>query len=779
MSVIKVYSDPNRYISSSEQNPNVYDKVEDYPNLYSSIKSMIAGETIKSDLIIQNVQLLAWVQSVNDFEPKGLVAVHEYSLRSYIESTWGIIPPIYLQDEDLKNIEDIFPHMKNSGYFEKDLLDHLFKFNFSISDFTTASLMKIINTADFSNFEYLVQTNCIKKVLNHFKVDFLKQNKGFPLLADLLFGDPTRFSQIIISYALLKSYSNDLKKRFSGDFYKELSYLDIKYLKPGLYSVPDDLINAVSVELNQMLKNEHLTEDELIDIIHSTSGMLEQEFNLIYRYISNRNQLNKNQLVMEMKGHFSVLLLTKTELSDSLALLVSPPYPMDPAFIEINDWINWAVNEFIPYRVWLDSRNETDEKINDLGELFSEWVSNNYFEIKVNYSKTLLKLIPNIKQSIDNQKMTVLLVVDNLGVRWIDYIEELFNSLEFATKQVDTYVAAIPTETKFSKTALLSSNMHYNRREQDYKKLTEQTMQEYFQEKKIAYLTKINELSSLPEETDFIIINFLMIDEFMHADQNKMASSRNDMIKNELKNLVNKLCKYLMDKPNADVYVVSDHGSTRIMGSESLLIDSALIDDKISDKTERYITVSDTQLSRTRKMFEDVGYIFEREKYELDNNYIVAKGYHVFKKITSDSYTHGGITPEEILVPFLHFQRSNQKIHPPLCILRNDSFRFNVKSKLSFVVENTNSFEVNDLFLSLDSGFISSEVDEINIGTLSSFARCEVDFESVRILRMNNAIPTYISVIMNYKVGTLKYQDKIDLPIVVKSMQENKIDFDF
>jgi hypothetical protein len=260
--------------------------------------------------------------------------------------------------------------MKNSGYFEKDLFDHLFKFNFSISDFTTASLMKIINTADFSNFEYLVQLNCIKKVLNHFKVDFLKQNKGFPLLADLLFGDPTRFSQIIISYALLKSYSNDLKKRFLGDFYKELSYLDIKYLKPGLYSVPDHLINAVFVELNLMLKNEHLTEVELIEIIHSTSGMLEQEFNLIYRYISKKNHLNTNQLVIGIQEHFSVLLLTKTELSDSLALLVSPPYPMDPAFIEINQWINWAVNEFIPYRVWLDSRNETDEKINELGELF-------------------------------------------------------------------------------------------------------------------------------------------------------------------------------------------------------------------------------------------------------------------------------------------------------------------------------------------------------------------------------------------------------------------------
>ena len=52
-------------------------------------------------------------------------------------------------------------------------------------------------------------------------------------------------------------------------------------------------------------------------------------------------------------------------------------------------------------------------------------------------------------------------------------------------------------------------------------------------------------------------------------------------------------------------------------------------------------------------------YTLDRHKYGLDNNYLIARHYYRFLKTEDNFYVHGGLTPEETIVPFVTFRKAS------------------------------------------------------------------------------------------------------------------------
>ncbi|WP_313638281.1 PglZ domain-containing protein [Paenibacillus sp.] len=774
MSGIRIFADLNRLLSESEY---TFSKINEYPKLYLAVRTMLANKISHSDIIIQNQQLLTWIKELNVFEPNDMLEILEMSLREYISNTWGIIPPSYLQDNELKDIIGTFPVLEDKTNFEKSVLEHYFEFSFDITELTVITIEKICFAANFAEYKNKLQINCIRTILNHQKEKALKNNRNVSLLIEMLFESPEIFIKIVSSFAALKGYPKELRSRFLEEYISELSNLSIKQFIPNTDSIPVEITNAIRVELNSLLISS-LTLEEVIEIIRCTSGFLESEFEILINFINSTVHFDRNKLIIEIKSHFNQFLTKRPSLLFELDLLVSPSFPTEPDFEITKEWIDWAELEYLPYRRWQETRKENNELLDSYGNLFSDWIAKNYLEIKYSYPNTVMNLLPSIKQKIDKQAFTLLLIIDNIGLRWNDHLISLFKKNGMGLLKKDNFVAAIPTETRISKTALLSANYTFSKNEQDYRKLTEQKTSEQFQNKQLFYTTKVLELKELPHSVDFAILNYLMIDDYMHMDQNKMASPKFEVISNELNGLIDVVCKSLQHRPEIDIFVVSDHGAAKITKESITDVEQVFFEDVV-DRTERYFCVTDDQLNRYRSKIETVGYIFEKHRFNLDANYVIIKGNYSFKKNMMDQYVHGGVSAEELLVPLLHFHRSTHKVNQLNVFIKDNAFRFNVKSQITFTIENTNQIPVENLQLAILSHFVSVDNDTVSIDKIDAMTKADIKIDNVRIMRKGNTVPTELSISIRYDFASKQYDTVSKLPIVIKTMQENTFDFDF
>lgn len=778
MATVRIFADLNRLLPSLANNSLTFTEIHDYPKLYKTVRDMLANEVPRGDIIVQNRQLLSWIKEFNRFEPNDTLDICEMNARQYVTTTWGNILPSYLKDEDIQAIMDVFPMLNNHGNFEAAVLEHYFKFSFEFPNLTAKTLNAICTEGKFHDYKKKSQNRGIKLILNHQKEKAMNKHIHFPLLIDLLFESPKRFITQVSCYTVLKNYSNTICNRFLEGYIRELSNLNLRHFVPATETLPTEITNSIIVELKGLLSHTS-TQDETSEIIRCTSGIIESEFELLIDFIDTQVRFDRNHLIGTVRLHFSGLLAKQPLLVVSLEQLVTPAFPTKPDYDEANKWLEWAEKEYLPYRRWQEMRKLNNELLDYYGVLFSDWLASNYLEIKYAFPKTLVNLLPNIKAKIDNQVFTLLLIIDNMGLRWSDYLTELFRKHSMELLYKETFVAAVPTETRISKTALLSANYVYSKNEQDYRKLTEQKTSGYFNNKRLLYTTKVSDLKQLPEEVDFAILNYVMIDHYMHQDQDKMASPRFDVIANELKDLIDLICKSIEHRPQVDIYVVSDHGSVKIQNEQAIQIDDILLGDKIVDIAERYFCVTDAQLKRFRSRLERVGYIFERSRFDLDANYVIIKGNNSLKKNKADLYLHGGISPEEILVPLLHFHRSSHTVIHPNLFLMDNTFRYNVKSRLSITIENTNPTDINTIQLTVVSPFVSLGNDTVIIDKIDAMSKREIVIENVRFLRKGNSSPTVLSIDIQYHVASQKYNFELQLPIIIKAMQENTIDFDF
>jgi hypothetical protein len=752
--------------------------INEYPKLYQTVRAMLANKITHSDIIVQNQQLLTWIKELNEFEPNDMLEIHEMSLRQYISNTWGIIPPSYLNDDELKDIIGIFPVLKDKNNFEKSVLEHYFQYSFEVNELTVITVEKICNTANFAEYKNKSQLNCIRTILSHQKEKAIKKNRNVSLLVEILFESPEIFVKIVSSFAALKGYPKELRNRFLEEYISELSNLSIKQFIPNTDFIPVDITNAINVELNSLLNSSQALE-EVLEVIRCTSGFLEGEFEILIKFINSSVHFDRNKLINEVKSHFNHFLAKRPSLLRELDLLVSPTFPTEPNFDNTKEWIDWAELEYLPYRRWQETRKESNELLDVYGDLFSDWIAKNYLDIKYSYPNTVMNLLPSIKQKIDNQVFTLLLIIDNIGLRWNDHLISSFKKNGMNLLRKENFVAAIPTETRISKTAILSANYTFSRKEQDYRKLTEQKTSEHFQSKNIYYTTKVSELKELPSNVDFAILNYLMIDKYMHMDQNDMASPKFEVISNELNGLIDLVCRSLEHRPEIDIFVVSDHGAAKITHESVIDVKDILFGDDVVDSAERYFCVTDEQLNRFRSNFETIGYIFEKHRFNLDANYVIVKGNYSFKKNMMDHYIHGGISAEELLVPLLHFHRSSHKIILPNVFIKDNTFRFNVKSQITFTIENTNQMPIENLQLTILSPFVSVDTDTVNINKIDAITKVDIKIDNVRILRKGNTVPSELSISINYEVASKQYNAEKRLPIIIKSMQENTFDFDF
>ena len=154
---------------------------------------------------------------------------------------------------------------------------------------------------------------------------------------------------------------------------------------------------------------------------------------------------------------------------------------------------------------------------------------------------------------------------------------------------------------------------------------------------------------------------------------------------------------------------------------------------------------------------------------------MIAKSYNRFLKTNEDVYVHGGISPEEHIIPLLKFEKVNVTLNKPSVVLKNNTFRFNTLANFILDIKNFNEYQISNLTITILNDNIKVRNDDFSVGDIDSYKSKEYTIGNARITN-NKEINQYLKLQLNYEFIGKKYSDTIILELNIKSIQENKID---
>jgi len=285
--------------------------------------------------------------------------------------------------------------------------------------------------------------------------------------------------------------------------------------------------------------------------------------------------------------------------------------------------------EFLNEETIIRPIQEYYESLND--ELLQHWFE--YInEYKQNQAGFLSELF---KQATPK---TAVIVGDGVRYEIAEYVAEQLSDSFQVNKEV--MKAGIPSETEHNMSALYMQvgeieKVHKNRE----KRLVELSVKEI--------IFKNLEQLNYSETSDYLVLTYKDIDsagEKLQLGSLKLFSEFEKVLVEKIELLINKGYK---------AHLVTDHGFVLT----GLLDEADKIEVNLTGKYElheRYIRTVEKQ---------NISLLVEfKEKYK-DFNYInVAKNFRPFKTVGVYGFSHGGLTPQEVIIPNFVFEKKHKAI---------------------------------------------------------------------------------------------------------------------
>jgi len=249
--------------------------------------------------------------------------------------------------------------------------------------------------------------------------------------------------------------------------------------------------------------------------------------------------------------------------------------------------------------------------------------------------------------------------------------------------------------------------------------------------KQVKYLQNIGELQQERVLAhDVYFLNYLPIDIALHQDNRDSGRSHAEVIHESLLSLakvVANFAKRFQVEQRLHVYVISDHGSTRIPQDSVNVIDQKFFKGLTLEKHHRFIQLSDEKFAELPQVASTQCYLIDRRVFKTNKNYLIARQYYRFLKTQENFYVHGGLTPEEVIVPFARFTCEPVTPAHPTVRLVTKEFRYAVRSRVVLEVGNPNAFPLEALNLRQ----VDADAEEVFIVALPPKQMTTVEFTTI------------------------------------------------
>lgn len=454
------------------------------------------------------------------------------------------------------------------------------------------------------------------------------------------------------------------------------------------------------------------TAPDITIAIQWMSGLADVELDVIEGWARNHQQKVTDQLLSTIRERFS-LYPRATRALARLETLVSPPIPNkpDPTW-STEQWLYWVTEEYLPYFAWIIRNNQSREAQIDRALQFERWLLDVYSKLLLDSNAPFSPYqLGRIKELFDTSSVDVVLwfIVDGMtwwqGKKLVDFSRE--RNIEGIF--VHPTISALPTITSISKKALVQGYLDSS----DTTQSIAQVLRARFtrEAKHIYVYTYYHALEQAFASDLQPGLHALLYNALDHHSHEEQGFTDNESIDGHLK-LLSRLIEEgfnicLRTGLRAKAFISSDHGSTLLPANTRVLVvpsfaqileDESLLEEHQQGKPEQVF--QRTRACATDKVpskldldiLEQDWYYLEKNAFCLPKQFFIPKGYSAVER-RPRGWTHGGATPEEVVVPSIEMQPSRIDCMDPVVMLKG-SLQLRKGGTLNVSIGNANVFPI-------------------------------------------------------------------------------------
>lgn len=662
--------------------------------------------------------------------PSDRVRLTTVTPRSILAERWGVPIPPAVSDADIRQSrlldEDIVP--REGQNFDDALLEHFHGDGYAFRRFPLAHLASLLN-----GYDPLRRQDAAARLLavRAFRDKMAQWEKFAPqeavkTLVRRLRDDPAGLRHDLCHFHVLRHYPVSLGRKVLGDAW------DV-FQKARLDTADLDLTpgerDAVAKDVVYYLvghKAALATPEDLLALLEQMSGVLFPEYAFLDGLLGQHLDWLAADLLRQIEAKFRPL---QNQVGASLAALrrqIRPPYPSapDPDWTAAQ-WLHWASAVYMPFYAWLEAAGQSDETVQGFATRFADWYYKHFTALK--YAEpdkfAFTALYQDRARMAEADAVTLVLLVDNFNYVYFPELVRLFRRRDFTLQASEPRLSLIPTATEVGKAALIASSGDQTDLPSDsYPGLVKKEWADGLNGKGAAYLPYVGDLQGMTtREHDIYFLNFLPIDLALHEDARQTGRSHADAISDHLETLADAVAGFAQRFGVADrlhVYVLSDHGATRIARATVNVLDQDFFKKRALEKHHRFIALTDDAFAALPQVASAQCYLIDRHKFKTNQNYLAAKSYYRFLDTADTFFVHGGLTPEEVVVPFARFEVSPVRPNPPTVRLLKSEYRYAKRAPVEIEVGNPNPYPLEALSLRL----IDQDSDEVILDSLPANA---------------------------------------------------------
>lgn len=593
----------------------------------------------------------------------------EKTPRLILAEEWNASIPEWLDDEAVmnQNLLDLDIPEEHPIEFADVILELLLGEEFLSTELNAKNLSSILMTFVSPEkkkvfTEYPILSRCVEEKIKKWKdntnKDWIKK------VCDNILKDPDNLWKELSFWSVLANYPEKLLEFVLPiervQFLRNIPLEAVENIPLCLSAEEQSLtqIQRFFGELSPVTKSR----DDFIKVIECVSGRLNMEFDLLTGILSKGELEIDSQDIELIQNKFRNCTGINTAKVKGLERFIKQKRPEQPdESWDLKQWIKWIADDYIPYRHWQTQTQRYDSQVEDAVKSFSDWYLNEYEKIHKDKDKSIVHLLSAWEDLKKDKNLSLILLVDSLPITFWELLQSTMKRAGFHLHDRKYYFVPLPSYTKNTKTLMLSGKWELTGK--DYESILKQRSKDDWKSKNVVYLPNLKSLTELElfKESSIILLNFLPSDEVLHSD----VEERSSTFEEELFRLFSRLAdssKSLLDKwkgkpEHFTVYVITDHGATRILTEEKESFDSKVINRLFSNERYRFSVIEKSEADKIPANLWDFGYRFSQPFIQEDSVYFIPKGHNTVKvRGGYRGYAHGGASPEEVLVPAAVFK---------------------------------------------------------------------------------------------------------------------------
>ena len=785
MALATIYLGSPELLESVSADVAVHD-VAGYVSAYDRLVSALhAGEEIS--LAVSDLTVGAWLKKVEERYGADRVHVQELTYCQRLSELWDIDVPSWAEGQIARaDLLDVTISAPPGSDFEDFVLEVFFSPYVGQPRLPLHHLGDLIRNYDPEQWNEAAARPLIGDLLRRRLRQWAEkaESRGEGLLVRLLQRSPQDLAQNLALLKVLIGYPPEVGRRVMGDAFDPLTRLDLDLSDvPVNESQVGSAVDQIRVHLEQLTGSREPSL-ALETILTEASGHLALEFEAVHRLLRAGEIGIDRELVRRVRGLFAPI-QGRPQVDQALAdldLLISQPRPPQPDPEPDNpwsddEWLAWAEKEYLPYRFWLEEIGQLSGDIVAFADAYADWLYSRYPAMRLSSPRMVHQALPALKGRMSGDAPVLVLVIDNFNAKFFRDLTRYMRAEGFFAEDMHYYVSLLPSCTEVSKRSLIIGQPEPFAGTA-YQRVVEETWEQALTGRRVRYLAHIGALREVKHrEHDVYFLNYLPVDMTLHQDEEQVGISHAQAVRSYLRAVARDVRAFgerIGAERDLVVIAISDHGSTRIPADAPNLIDSTFYTSRAEDKHHRYVRISDADLEQLPGNVQYQCYAFERKRFGLAQNYLAARRHYRFLPATGSTYIHGGLTPEETLVPVAVFTPVTVSPKPLNVRLLDKEFYYGRRTQFQIELVNTNAYACESVRLEVRN----PSVDALGaaLDSLPPMSEEVVTLEG-RIRRSRGDLDS-LRIRLTYDFLEQPQEQEVEQRVEVKAMMEQAFDLD-